>query len=70
MNTGQRQQQQFNNCFLCGELLGENARTIRIAIGFGDFYEMDYIIVHEDCYNSCDVDLKRELINKLEDTTI
>lgn len=48
---GQQQQHKFNNCFVCKDLVGENARTLRIAIGFGDFYEMDYIIVHEECCN-------------------
>ena len=67
--TGQQQHHNFNNCYLCGDLLGENARTIRISIGFGDFYEMEYIIVHEDCYNDTDIELIRELITKLETTT-
>jgi hypothetical protein len=57
----------MNNCYVCNKLVGENARTIRIAIGFGDFYEMDYIIVHEECYSE---DVMKKFIADFDNPTI
>ena len=64
---GQLQRHKMNNCYVCNELIGENARTFKISVGFGDFYEMDYIIIHEDCYSESVI---RDFMTEFDNPTI
>jgi len=39
----------MNKCAICNELIGTDAPTMKLAIGFGDFDEYDFIVIHRDC---------------------
>lgn len=45
----------MRQCNVCGELITDNAPTVKLSYGFGENMEMHNILVHVDCVHQNDV---------------